>query len=232
MALVGLALALCQCPHRTRPAAVLALHPYFPLEPGSAWTFVITRWDYPSRLDAAPLTFSLEQTFRMVALEPRDNAWGIQTEPALTRLFFPEGIIASEPTAWVQDGEGLWMVWKADRKKDHVRILALPARTEPGRSWSATTPDGVALQFRLWTGPRSPAAPASPDPGNPAELDLADTLGLEIEFSAPGRTLLRRLQLARDLGPLWLEDYSDSGQGPRLLDRWRRSDLPPFAPPQ
>ena len=230
VALICLSLALCQCPHQTRPAAALVPHPYFPLEPGGAWAFAVTRWDYPSRLDAAPLAFTMEKIFRMVSLEPQDRAWRIRTEPPLTELFFPEGM-NSEPAAWVQDDEGIWMVWKAEKKKENLRILVLPVRPDPGRSWSATTPEGVALEFRLSAGDQSPAAQAPAETGNPAALGLADTIGLEIELSAPGQTFHRSVQLARDLGPVWLEDYSDSGSGPRLLDRWRRTDLSPFTPP-
>lgn len=224
---IALALTLCRCPHQARPAAPLTPPPYFPIQPGSAWAFQVTHWDYPSRLDAAPLAFTMEQVFQMVSLQPRDHTWRILTEPALTALFFPEGL-NSAPLEWVQDPEGIWMVWSPEKKKPGARVLVLPDQPAPGRSWSGTAPQAMTLEFRLLPGEPSPAALDGAK--NAPELDLADTLILEIELASGGKTSSRRIRLARDLGPVSLEAYTDFGSGPRLTDRWRRTDLSPFAP--
>ena len=226
---LALALTLGHCSLHTRPAAPLSPLPYFQLEPGAAWPFQMTHWDYPSRLDTAPLSFTMEQTYRIVSLEPRENSLRILAEPTLTTLFFPEGLI-SEPDQWIQDAEGIWMVWNPEQKKHSSRGLVLPAQPAPGRSWSATPPGGITLQFRLAAGEGSSATSVPGGTNNPPALELADTLVLTIELSSGGQIYSRQIRLARDLGPVSLETFSDSGLGWRLTDRWRRTDLSPFAP--
>ena len=208
-----LGLTLCQCQVKTRAAAPPSPHPYFPIEPGSAWTLQLTLWEYPSRFDSMPLVFAREEFFRIVSMEQEPEGWTIHTEPSVASLLFLGGF-GLEQAELVQDAEGFWL--REPAKKKGPGLLLLPASPSAGQTWSAPAPTGLEVQCRVLT----LGEPFSAGPG----IEVDDALGLEIVFASEGQAERRVLWLGRGLGPLSLEAYA----GSRLTDRWQRTDFNPF----
>ena len=212
--LLALVLGLSPCQKRTRAAAPPAPHPYFPIEPGAAWTLQFTHWDYPSRFEAMPLVFDREEFFRIVSAGPGPGGFTIRTEPGFASLLFLAGL-GLEPAELVQDAEGFWLKLPV-RKKGDRGLLLLPASPSAGQNWSAVAPNGIEFQCRVLSQGETYSAGTA--------MEVPDALGLEMVFTFAGQSERRVLWLGRGLGPISLEAFT----GDRRLDQWRRTDLDPF----